>query len=279
MGSQRRLLVPFFIVAFVQALFIGLAWLAPQPPFSILLAPPVRYFYGERVLHYPWHLWFLYFSMKHAHLFTSLVLGAFMSGVACAMVQRIHQQSSLTVHEVLATGSVRYGRMAILWLATWGLAKGLMTAMEQFAPRTPWMLWTAIGAMVVLQALFAYAIPASVFEGSPWWKALWQSLRETGRYPLSTLLVVLPPSAAVIAFSITATPNRLAQWMAHTAPEIAVALVAARLLVWTLADAVLTVGLCHLWWFHRTPAVVLESAGKAIPEVTGKPLSRGAVTA
>ena len=274
-GSNRRLLAPFLLCAFVQACLIGLAWLAPQPPFSTLLAPPVRYFYGERALHYPWHLWFLYFSMKHAHLFTSLVIGAYMSGIACAMVQGIHQQANPTMQKALASGKVRYGRTMLLWVITWGIAKGIMVAIEQFAPKSSALLWGVIGAMMALQALLAYAIPASVFEDSPWWKALWQSIREALRYPLSTFMVILLPSAAVIAFGVAASPNRLAMWMSETTPEIAVAFVAIRLAVWTFADAFLTVGLAHLWWIHRLPAMAVQRVGETIPNVATQQLGRG----
>jgi len=278
-GSHRRLLVPFLVVAFVQAMFVGLAWLAPHPPFSTLLAPPVRYFYGDRVLHYPWHLWFLYFSMKHTYLFTSLVIGAFMSGIACAMVQRIHQQGRATVYEALARGGVRYGRTMLLWLITWGLAKTLMMALEQFAPNAAWVLWMAIGLMLLLQSLLAYAIPISVFEGSSWWRAIWQSIREALHYPLSTFLVILFPSAAVMAFGVFVSPNRVAVWMGQTDPEIAVALVAARLVVWTLADALLTISLAHLWWMHRLPAVSTTPAAVALSGVEGERFGRGPAVA
>jgi tetratricopeptide (TPR) repeat protein len=283
-GSQRRLLAPFLVCAFVQACLVGLVWLAPQQPFSAGLAPPVRYFYGDRVLHYPWHLWFLYFSMKHAHLLTSLVIGAYMSGIACAMVQGIHQQTSPTMQKALAAGKVRYGRTMLLWVITWGIAKGFMVAVErvvaveQVAPMSAALLWGVIGALVALQALLAYAIPVSVFEDARWWKALWRSIREALRHPLSTLAVVFLPSVAVIGFGVIASPNRLAGWMSATTPEIAVAFVAIRLVVWTLADAFLTVGLAHLWWMHRLPAATtaVQRIGETIAHVASQPIGRRA---
>lgn len=271
-GSQRKLWVPFLITAFVEALFIGLLWLAPQPPFSKLLAPPVRYFFGDQVLHYPTHLWFLYYAMKHTHLAASIVVGAFLSGVACAMIRQAHEGTSLSLREALMSKHVRYGTVVVVWLITWGLAKGSLEALGRFAPRTAWVALSGVGLMFLLQTLLVYAIPAAVFEGSKWWRALSQGVRETLRYPLSTLIVVGIPSAVVIGFSFIAPPVRVSQWMEHTVPEIIVACVAVRLLLLTMADAVITVGVAHLWWLHRTS----NAAGTANAQTQTLFVPRGA---
>jgi len=262
-SSQRRLWVPFVIVALIEALGIGLIWLAPHQPFSTLLAPPVRYFFGDRVLHYPYHLWFLFFAMKHTHLIASVLMGAFMTGIACAMVAQLHAGSPLSLREALVSRRVRYGRVVILWVITWGLAKALILAVAQVGSKSPWLVGGAIGATVALQALLVYAIPAAVFERASWWKALWLSVRETLRYPLTTLLAILGPSAALIAFAIACSPANVAQWMAQSAPEVALAFVAARLALWTVADTVMTVAVAHLWWFHRPTASALAGAPSA----------------
>lgn len=249
--SQRKLWIPFLVVAFVELLFIGVIWLAPHPPFSKLLAPPIRYFFGERVLHYPAHPWFLYHAMKHTHLVASVLFGAFFTGIACAMVRQIHGGIPLSLRTALISKQVRYGAVTLLWLITWGLAKGMTEGLDRFAPKDAWVFWLGVGVILILQALLVYAIPAAVFEGSTWWKAVIQSVRETFRYPVTTGLVVIVPSAAVILFAVLAPSARVAQWMMQAAPEIALAFVAARLIVWTVADALITVAIAHLWWIHR----------------------------
>jgi tetratricopeptide (TPR) repeat protein len=253
LGSQRKLWLPFLIAAFVEASLIALVWLAPHPPFAKLLAPPIRYFFGERVLHYPWHLWFLYHAMKHAHFIAATLVGAFMTGIACVMVRQVHEGSPLSLRNALVSRQVRYGRVVLLWLVSWGLGKGLLETFSAFAPRTAWAAWSALGLIVALQACIVYAIPAAVFEPSGWWRALVRGVRETLRYPLSTLLVVIGPCAALIAVAVAAPSVRVAQWMQHAQPEVAVVFVVARLAAWTVADALMTVAIAHLWWLHRAP--------------------------
>jgi tetratricopeptide (TPR) repeat protein len=255
-GSQRKLWIPFVVIASVELLLLGLVWLAPHPPFSKLLAPPIQYFFGSRVLHYPLHLWFLYHVMQHVHLVAVTLVGAFMSGVACAMVRQRHEGSPLSMREAIVSGQVRYKAVVAIWLVIWALARITMLTLGRVAPKAEWVLWAAIGATVILQALLVYAIPASVFAASKWWRALGQSVRETLRHPVSTLLIVGVPSAAVIAFSIALTPERVGQWMQRSEPEIVFAFIGGRLLLWTVADALMTIGIAHLWFSHRAqPAV------------------------
>ena len=261
--SQRKLWLPFLVVAVAETLFVGLIGLAPQPPFSRLLAPPIHYLFGERVLHYPWHLWFLYHAMTYTHLAASILMGAFMTGIACVMVRQTYTGELLSLRAALISRQVRYGTVLAVWLVTWGVARGLMEAASRMAPKTPSTTWVVAGLTfaVVLQALFAYAIPAAVFEQSRWWNALAKSLREAMRYPASTLAMVAVPSSLVLLASIIAPSGRVARWMAQTAPEIALLFVAGRLVIWTVADAVMTVGVAHLWWIHRTPASPPEPTG------------------
>ena len=265
-SSQRMLWLPFALVACVETFFLGFVWLAPHAPYSSLLAPPIRYFFGDRVLHYPMHLWFLYHVMEHTHFFASTIVGAYLTGIACVMVKQVHSHAPLSFRDALVGRNVRYVRVVALWLISWGLAKGMVAGLSEYAPRSVWMAWTSIGLAVVLQALLVYAIPAAVFENASWWKALRSSLREAVRYPVTTLIVVLIPSAALIAFAILAPSARVGAWVVRSStPELVVALIATRLVLWTLADAVMTVMVAHLWWLRRA---VREEAPAEVAKMT-----------
>ena len=264
LGSQRKLWLPFLLGAFVEALYLGLLWLAPQSPFSAVLAPPVRYVFGDRVLHYPEHLLFLYHAMKHTHLVTSILTGAFLTGIACAMVRQTHEGVKLSLRTALVSRQVRYGRVLLVWLVTWALVKSLAEGLAHVAPKTVSVFWWGIGSAVLLQALLVYAIPAAVFEDATWWKALLRSVQETAQHPLSTLAAIVIPCAMVIGLAIGAPDARVKYLMLQVTPEIAVAFIVGRLVVWTVADALLTVSVAHLWWIRRTPHRALEP-GKVSP--------------
>ncbi len=250
-GSHRRLWLPFLVTVLFEVILLVLVWMAPHPPFSTVLAPPIRFFFSDRVLHYPLHLWFLYFVMKHTNAAAAILVGAFMSGLACQMVIQARQGQPISLRSALVSGRIRYGRITLIWLATWAIAKGAIQLFTIFAPKVPAAFWVAVSLSIVLQALLVYAIPAAVFEQLSWWRALLRSVRETLRHPVSTLFIVAVPSAMVMAFAFAIPPGRLMPWMQRIGPEIALACVVGRLVLWTVADALMTIGVSHLWWAHR----------------------------
>ena len=274
-SRRRALWLPFLIMALSELFFTGLICLAPHPPFASILAPPLRYFFNERVLHYPWHLWFLYDAMKHTHFIASVLIGAFMSGIACTMVRQAYQGQPLSLRNALISRQVRYRRVVLIWLLTWIIARGVLQLTASLAPKTTWIIWSSIVVTVVIQTLLAYAIPAAVFMDLSWWKAIMRSIREAIRFPIDTLLAVTMASALVVLFAVIVTPNHVARWMMQTTPEIALVFVVARLVIWTAADAFLTVAVATMWWAHR--AVELSGSVNTVNTAEGMLVSSGAM--
>ena len=54
-----RTALPLLIMGILDFVALYLLYLAPQRPVSVLLAPPVRAFWGEQFLHYPMNLFLL----------------------------------------------------------------------------------------------------------------------------------------------------------------------------------------------------------------------------
>lgn len=249
--AHRTMWVPFAVVAVVELLLLSFAWLAPHPPFSVLLAPPVRFLFGDRVLHYPWHLGFLYHVMPHAHVAVSFAVGAAMTGLVCALVRQAHEGCRLSVRTVLAGRAMRYRTLLLIAVGAWLLAKAVSSLVAALVHEAGWQLIAQLVAVIFLQALLVYAIPIAVYERAAWWRALWLSAREALRHHVTTLLLVLIPAAALATFAVVASERQVAYWMARTTPEIVFLFIAGRLALWTVADALLTVAVAHLWWIHH----------------------------
>jgi hypothetical protein len=55
-GTFKRypaIMMPFGCIALFEILGLIILFLAPRPPFSSVLAPVIRAFWGEQFLHYP----------------------------------------------------------------------------------------------------------------------------------------------------------------------------------------------------------------------------------
>ena len=253
-GSQYRLWAPFLLIAGFQVFLIGLVWLAPHAPYSTLLAPPIRYFSGDRVLHYPVHFWYLYHVMKQVYMVTNVVAGAYLSGLAALMVRQAHEGKAISIRDARMTGKARYFSLVALWIITWAIANGIFKGVGQIKLPYVFLVSINIGLAILLQALLAYPITVAVLEGLPWWKAFSRGIVEFFRYPAQTIGVVLVPSALLIAFAFFVNESRLFKWMMDTAtPEVSLVFVFARLIIVTVVDALITLGIAYLWLFHHQP--------------------------
>ena len=247
LSQHRKLWLPFAGSALVELFLLVLFWLAPLQPFSILLGPPVRYFFGEQALHYPHHLLALYQFMRAAHTATMISVGAFLSGLACEMVRNVAAGQPASVHESLFGKRVSYLGVTVAWLTTWLAAKGVMDFGVGQLPRQAWAVWAGIAAMVVLQALFVYIIPVVVLGRLNWFRAFYAGIRETLLAPLSTLAMISLPMAAVVAVSGFSSTAHVVVWMQRFCPEIVFPLIGLRIAIWTAADAWMSVGIAWLW--------------------------------
>ncbi|MCI0564151.1 MAG: hypothetical protein MN733_37225, partial [Nitrososphaera sp.] len=189
---------------------------------------------------------------------------AYMSGVACVMVGQIHQGKILSFRDGLINPNVRFGRLFSLLFLTW-IAVSSLSKLASYLPfpETARLALTFGGALFI-QVVFSYALAASIFEGSIWRNALLQGMQRALRYPLSSIAVVGIPFAAVFLFSLLVPPPRVTQWMLQRTPEIALAIAATQLFVWTVADALMTVGIAHLWWIHPRTRSPLSFPKKGI---------------
>jgi hypothetical protein len=254
LGPDRALWRPFVVAAVIEGLFLLGLWIAPHPPFAPFLAPPVAFIFGERALHYPWHPLLLYHAMRFTHDAATLLIGAYLSGIACAMVRQRYEGRGLSVSEARRSGQVRYVTVTLIWLVSWAIAQSVVRGLPFLIAQPTAQRWVIIGVVVILQAIFVYAIPIAVFTRSSWWKSLWNGLRETLLHLPGTLVVILPPLALIVAASTLAPPMRVERFSLRTIPEFSLLFVAGRLMVWTLADALMTIGVANLWWAHRLPS-------------------------
>ena len=176
----------------------------------------------------------------------------------------------MSMRGALASKQVRYRTVVWLWLCIWAMGKLLGEGLGR-VHFTSAAVSFGVGVVttVLLQMLLAYAIPLAVFQRTGWMRALTGSVREALRYPFSTLLVIVVPSALVIAFSVLAHPTMVMEWSKDTRPELALAFAGGRLVLWTLADAMLTIGIASLWWAHHGTQTTTSAAASAAAEQEG----------
>jgi len=85
LSSAKVLFIPFLIIAFCDSIALTLIYLAPRYPISIILAPPIRKFWGEQFLHYPQNFSLIPRLFNYAHIFILFTLGIYFTGIFIKM--------------------------------------------------------------------------------------------------------------------------------------------------------------------------------------------------
>ncbi len=245
--SVRPLWICFLVPLCVQLFLLTLLALAPHAPFSILLAPPIRFFVSDRVLHYPDHLLWLYHVMPSLHAVSMLLVGAPLSGVAARIVGQIQAGAQVSLRNACRRASRFLWHCTFAWSATWIVRTLVARLLSRWVTPGPFAPVLLIAAMVLLQAFVVYAIPAAALSEVSWLSALGRSIRFAVLHPLQTAGVVALPLLLVLLIFGPLSEPRVAQWMRRFEPEIVLLPMMARLAVLTVADAIMTIGAAQVW--------------------------------
>lgn len=200
---RRVAVLPFALYAAVQLLIVISITNFAYPPFSWLVAPALRWRFGEEALHYPNNLFALRPALGQIDTLLWILFGTLASGAA--------------IYIFSAFFAGRPDRFVIGWrkaarryLALVAVGAVVM-ALTQLIAQAPHALWghlvedspmrfrlvrvLSVGLVVAVQALLVYAFQYIVLEGRRIVPAVVGSVRLAIRSPVTTYLIVGAPAA------------------------------------------------------------------------------------
>jgi len=174
---QQKLWVPFVIFMFTELVLFMLLYVAPRQPFSVVLAPPIKAFWGARFLHYPAN--FLLLPKLGALLrnYLTIFLGSFLTGTAVVLFAEAFQEKRVKLREGFKAGLKKYFSLLIVVSLMTVILFGLVRLLEigltryfisghktlLFLKPQIWMgpLLVAINLVVavLIQGMFVYVFP------------------------------------------------------------------------------------------------------------------------
>jgi hypothetical protein len=196
-------ITPLAVYSAIQlALLLGIVWFA-YPPMSHFVAPVLRWRLGEAALHYPGNLFALRPALAQADSVLIVFLGAVLTGASVHMFAMFYAGRREGLRAGFREAAGRYVPLilvaAVLMAATHFVARGPFTFMHGLAESSPSLFrvvrFAAIAVVVVIQALFVYAVPYLVVAGKSLATSLSGSFRLAVKAPLTTVLLVGVPAA------------------------------------------------------------------------------------
>jgi hypothetical protein len=216
-------LLPFGIYALVQtAVVLAVASFA-YPPFSLLVAPLLRWRFGAVALHYPNNYFVLRPALGQADTFLAVVLGSVLTASAVFLFARFFDGRRARFAAGWRAGASRYfpivATSAILMVATQCASRvpfWFWSRLAEDAPKRFWLLrFASILVVVGLQALFVFVVPYLVVRGRSFLSAIGRGVVLSLKNPLTAYFAVAVPAAlevfpfwlskksAIIAYKLT----------------------------------------------------------------------------
>lgn len=179
---------PFILLALAEGITLYLLFLAPQEPFSKLLAPPIARFFGEQFVHYPGHLLKLPTLFYFAKIVLSFLPGMFLSAFFVGLIGDIKLDRTTSLRRHIKAPIRRFFALFIIWgLGTsffiiWLPYLGFLKPLEMlYIEAISWgdskgyLIFLEFLVFVLsfwIQILFLYALPLVILAEQSLFKAL-----------------------------------------------------------------------------------------------------------
>lgn len=207
--NKPAIFLPFLIVAGCEFMVLLIIFLAPHHPFSLVLAPPIRRFFGEIYLHYPNDLFLLPTLFVRFDLYIVLFIGSLMTAVTVAMVVQSINGTAANFRTAFRSEWKNYVDFFLVALLNFfilktalfgkGIALKKLFLFAKFAgyagPRAVWGisdLTLGLLIAVLVECFIVYMIPLIVMEKVTIFQSIKDAFVKFKNHFLLTILVVFP---------------------------------------------------------------------------------------
>jgi len=192
-AKRPIVLMPFVIIAFLEALALEILYFSPRFPVSLVMSPVVRKFFGEQFIHYPGNFLLLPKIFYYAQVIIYVSIGVFLTSIAVQIVKNIKEKLPLKPRALIQNAAKRYlslflyGIIVIVMLTLAQktnqlvLSKAAHFIASHFPKFPPDLLSFATTvstflSSIIIQAFLVLTIPIIVIEKRSFLKSLIKSL-------------------------------------------------------------------------------------------------------
>lgn len=208
---HKGLYLPFVIFFVFELLALIILYSSPRQPLITIFGPPIKTFWGERFLHYPFFFMLLPKLLSHARMVLSVFIGSLTAGLAVIIAGNIYNMQAVKFSASLKSAIRKYVYFFLVILAisllfyfsqrgvTVLLAKYFLSGRSQLlflGARTwlgPGLVIITFLLALIIQAALIYSIPILCYDNKNILKSLAGSVVFFGKnFFASILLVGLP---------------------------------------------------------------------------------------
>ncbi len=236
MLRQPIVMLPFIVVAFLEALALEFIYFSPRKPISFLVNPIVRKFSGELFVHYPGNLIILPKLFYYAQLVIYVFCGVFLTAIAVNIFKNIKMGLPLKTKALVKNALSRYPAFF-----GYGLIMVTLILIIGRLDKLPFLKLPLLGMIldlflinVVMQTFLILVVPIIVTKKKSLLKAVGGSICLGWRNFISIFGLIILPFVVFLPISILKSYS--VRLIDKTFPEINLCLAAVGIIVTIFLD-------------------------------------------
>lgn len=229
----------FIFLALIQASALTVVFLSHSEPFSSLLGPIIRRFWGDRFLHYPDNFLLLPKLFSYAEMAVITVVGLIVTGITIQLVASARDRAHSSTIVTAFWGTLkRYFGMLFVWLCIFfALRYGARAALDHLPNSLPVHFAGLLGVFLLTQMLTAFLFPAILLSGKKYWKSIVEGLMLALKNIPGLFLLLLLPVGLSVALSYLKTMSPL---LSQNNPDMVLVILYCSIVVATVVDLFIT---------------------------------------
>ena len=249
--TKPVVILPFFIIAFLEGLALELLNFSAKKPISIIAGPIIRKFFGENALHYPGNILILPDLFYYAETAIYIFISVFLIAISINVFKNIRQDLPVKRYALIKNALKQYPSFiifGIIMICLIVLLKNLnllsFSKITSFGlrhlPGIPTQLYSIALLLClffsncVLQVFLILTLPLMVIEKKSFLKALGESLYLAFRNFFSLFgLILLPYLVYFPVWLLKVESVKLAQ---KTFPEVILYIIGAGIIIGAVID-------------------------------------------
>ncbi|MDI6781756.1 MAG: hypothetical protein QME49_06630 [bacterium] len=266
MWQCPAIFLPFAIITLCEIILLIILLLSPHPIMEPLLGPPIRRFFGEMFLHYPYNFSLLPTLFEYASLPLSLLLMPLMCAATVGMTAFVVNGEKAKLKKNLGLAVKKYVPSLFLWIIVlfiyiciFMLLKFLAVqcyppALAKILHIPSWRMFTicqylSLFVCLLVEPFLAYAIPVMILEKKKLFSAIKEGIIVGWSLYLPTIVLILVP--ALFGACMVLIKQKMLSFFINFLPESVLGVMAGGFILTLFIGVLMTTSLTVLFLIKR----------------------------
>jgi len=266
MWQCPAIFLPFAIITLCELLLLVVLLLSPHPILEPLLCPPIRKFFGEMFLHYPYNFSLLPTLFEYVSLPLTLLLMPLMCAVTVGMVARSVNGKKASFGKNLGLGMKKYMSSLSLWIIVLIIYIGIFLflkflALQCYPPAMAkvlhipsWRMFTicqylSLFICLLVEPFLAYSIPVLILEKKKLFAAIKEGLIVGWSLYLPTLVLIAIPT--LLGACLVLVKQKMLSFFINLLPESVLGVMVGGFILTLFIGVLITTSLTALFLIKR----------------------------